>query len=501
MSREAASVDDAPAPSPAVSCLGVRKSFGDIQALSDGDLEVPRGQVVALVGENGAGKSTMMRIIAGELAADSGDVRVDVSVGLVRQQLSTVPELTVLENIALGAAGRGRIDWKALRGTVAELMERTGLSVDLDVLAGRLPVALQQRVELVSVLHRGAECLLLDEPTTYLTPHEVDGLFETVHDLTSRGVSAVFISHKLREVVANCDEVVVLAHGATVARFDRPPFDLRMIGRAMTSTNERVPASTPGRRVGGLPPSSDDPVRLNAGSGALQLPVGGILGIAGVAGNGQDDLVESLSGVRRHARWSPIVIDDVDTTSERNNRRRKRGVRVIPGNVKEAGVAPSASLTDNFLTARPSPAYRQRGWIRRRKAGSATRELIDTYGVVASGPQQAAGELSGGNLQRFVVARELDGDARLLIAHEPTRGVDFSAAAAIRQRIQDHADLGGAVVLITSDLDELLELSDRVQVLFRGNLGRVYDAADLDLPTLGELLGGVDESVGAGAAS
>ncbi|GAA1538753.1 ABC transporter ATP-binding protein [Nocardioides humi] len=482
-----------------VRCRAVARRFGSVPALTRADLAVDEGEILALVGENGAGKSTLMRIIAGEIAADAGEVSVDTAVGLVRQQLSTVPGLTVIEQIALAAPAGGRVDWRRLRREVTELMDSTGLEVPLDTQADRLPVSLQQRVEILSVIHRGARCLLLDEPTTYLTPHEVDGLFEMIRGLTPTGVSAVFISHKLREVAAFCDRVSVLARGETVATFDEPPFDLAELGRAMTSKTAAVDPGRGrshrgdrGRARGDHDGTRHNRMRLRAGS-ALAVAEGEIVGIAGVAGNGQDELVATLTGLRRHGAFAPVLLDGRDVTSLSPWRRRRKGVRLVPSNVKQAAVAAEATLADNLLTARVDPRYTRRGgWLERSEVDERTDDCLRDYGVVATGHDQLAGELSGGNLQKFVVARELAHDASVLIAHEPTRGVDFAAAAQIRRRLDRFAEGGGGVVLLTSDLDELLELSDRVHVLYNGDLSQSFPAEELSVGRLGELLGGID---------
>jgi ABC-type uncharacterized transport system ATPase subunit len=491
-----------------VICDQLRKAFGAVQALDGADLRVPRGCIVGLLGENGAGKSTLVRLIAGELAHDAGRLLVSGSVGLVRQQLSTVPTLTVLENVAFGAendsdprsfAARatGRIDWMALRARATALAQRTGLDVPLNRRAGDLSPGLQQRAELLGALLRGADILLLDEPTTYLTPVEVDRLFAVIRGFGGEGISTVFISHKLREVADHCDEVTVLRRGRTIGRFTRKPFELSTIGRSMTGDepSPRPPSPMPCRRPDAARDSDAPmPTRLSAANGRLKVRAGEVLGIAGVAGNGQEALVATLAGLARDARYSPVELDGADMTQASTWRRRQNGLRAIPSNVKAAGTVSSASLVDNVLTAMVPDELRGRlGLVRRAAAIRATEALIKDAQIVASGPRQLAGELSGGNLQRLTVARELRGEPGVLIAHEPTRGVDFAAAAAIHDRLRSFVASGGALLLLTSDLDELLGLADNVQVLYDGRLSRPLARPDLSLARLGELLGGIDD--------
>lgn len=491
-------------PQDALLCEQVHMSYGPVQALQGADLRVRWGRIVGLLGENGAGKSTLMRLIAGELTPDAGHVSVAGSVGLVRQQLSIVPELTVLENIAFGAEharGRrslpnrllGRIDWKELGERASAFAQRTGLEVPLHRRAGELPAGVQQRVEMLGALLRGSEVLLLDEPTSYLTPHEVDNMFAVIRKLAEEGLSAVFITHKLREVADHCDEVSVLRKGRTVAHFACKPFDLSAIGRSMTDDDDLSNLSSAPRTKYAAQRHAPAPAALlSAAGGTLQLAAGEIVGIAGVAGNGQDELFATLAGLRRDRRYMPVLLSGEQISTLGTWERRRRGLRLIPSEVKAAGVVAEASLTENVLTAMvPGELRRRFGFVRRAAAEAQTEKLISQAGIVARGPRQLAGELSGGNQQRLMVARELRGAASVVIAHEPTRGVDFAAAAAIDERLTDFAAGGGAVLLLTSDLDELLALSDRVHVLRDGRLSPPLERRDVSLGRLGELLGGL----------
>jgi ABC-type uncharacterized transport system ATPase subunit len=484
-------------PDAVLACRGIIKRFGATKALDGADLTVRRGSVHAVVGQNGAGKTTLMRIVAGELEPDNGELTVKGKVGMVRQHRLIVPELSVLENIVLGAEPmRGpRIDWAEARRKVEDVMAGTGLDLPLSKEADRLPPAMQQRCELVGTLVRGAEILLLDEPTSLLTPQEVDGLFTVVRELVAHGLTVVFISHKLREVVEHCDAVTVFRNGRSVAAFEEG-FDLSDVGARMLghedhdavdlNTDEPI-ARTAGGEVGGVLFSAllshELPLRIRAGS---------IVGVAGVAGNGQDELVYHLAGVEPADDFGGIELDGRHLDRLDVRARRRLGLRTIPADVSVDGCALEASLYDNVLTTEVPPAVVGRfGTVRRDRARDYVTDLLKGADVIYSDIDQSASELSGGNRQRLVIGRELSEGARVVVAHEPTRGVDFAAADAIRRRLVAFAAAGGGVLLISSDLDELLTLSDEVAVLYDRRLVALQPRAEVTLQTLGQQLGGL----------
>jgi general nucleoside transport system ATP-binding protein len=480
-----------------IACRGVVKRFAATRALDAADFCVRRGSVHALVGQNGAGKTTLMRIIAGELPADEGQIAVDGSVGMVRQHRSIVPELTVLENVVLGAEPRRgwRIDWTRARKQVNDLMARTGLELPLRHRADRLPPALQQRCELLGALARGADILLLDEPTSLLTPQEVDGLFGVVRQLAKAGMTVVFISHKLREVADHCEAVTVLRSGRTVADL-QAPFNLVDVGTAMTGGEifDGVDLTT-GEPVARVGAASAGPARLRALT-THEIPIavrpGGVLGVAGVAGNGQDELVAHLAGTTSRPAYGGIELDGTAINHLDVRARRRLGMRVIPADVSVEGCAPDASLVDNVLTSEvPRELVGRLGTLRRDRVRRYVEATLTDGEVVYAHLSQPTRELSGGNRQRLVVARELAAGARVVIAQEPTRGVDFAAAAAIRRRLIDFAAHGGAVLLISSDLDELLALSDEIAVLYDEKVIAVERREDITLEVLGQRLGGL----------
>lgn len=478
-----------------VECAGVRKRFGAVEALSDGNLTLGPGEIVGLVGENGAGKSTLMRIIAGELKADAGLVKVHSSVGLVHQQLALVGELSAVENAALGArenaalgarpTGRfGTIRWRQARDRLGELARSTGLHAPIDTPVGSLPVAVRQRIEILGALYRGCEILLLDEPTTYLAPADVEALFEMVGTIATLGVAVVFITHKLREITAFCHRVCVMRAGRTTAEFS-PPFNIADIGAAMTESSAHAPGPASVKAISGE-------VVLRAAGGRLEVHAGEIAGIAGVADNGQEELFAALAGTVGDTRFHPIELAGDDVTRHTTGERRKLGLRLIPSNVHAAGCIPEATIADNVMTSEVPAGLRGRlGFVRKREAWAFTERLLADAQVVSTGPGQLAGQLSGGNLQRLVVAREIHGtDRGILVAHEPTRGLDPTAAARLRRRLQEFASAGGAVLLMSSDLDELLEMADRLHVLYRGEILPALSRGQASAEIIGRLMGG-----------
>jgi ABC-type uncharacterized transport system ATPase subunit len=485
--------------SAAISCSAMRKAFGATKALDGAEFEVAAGGIHALVGENGAGKTTLMRLVAGELTPDSGQLEINGRVGIVRQHLSTVAGLTATESIVFGAEPRrhGRINWRHALDEIRRLVADTRLTVPLNRLVSDLPVGLQQRVELLGALYRGCDVLLLDEPTTHLTPHEVESLFDVLKRLVlERQLTVVFVSHKLREVESHCDSATVLRRGQTVGVFHQP-FSIRQVGRAMTGETQ-MERSARARANDARPADTWALETLPDHDTQLRIAPGEIIGIAGVAGNGQDEFVAHLAGTETHARFGAIRILGSDASRLKTIQRRRLGLRVIPSDARDRGAALEATLVDNLLTSEPPPALLSfAGRIRQRESQDWARHILDRSSVTRASSNQAARELSGGNLQRLVVGRETTTGGRVLVAHEPTKGVDIAGAAEIRSRIASFAADGGAVLLLSSDLDELIELTDRIHVFYEGTIVGTLQRDEFSFGALGELFGGLDERTAA----
>ncbi len=483
----------------ALLCRDIRKSFGPVRALDGTDLAVRRGTVHGLVGENGAGKSTLMKVVMGELQPDSGHLELNARPGLIRQQLSTVPEFSVLDNIIFGAEPlrRGLVSRRAAAERIGELMEEIGLPLPLGAEAALLPLALQQRMEILRVLYHQAELVLMDEPTALLTPNEVEVMSALLRRLVAQGRTVVFITHKLREVEALCDAVTVIRHGATTHHWSDRSFTIAGMAAAMVGDVGGADAVMPERDG---PDLTQADVLLSAGVGGHRIDVraGEVAGIAGVAGNGQDALVEHVCGLADHAGFGAVTIGGASADGWPTKRRRAAGLRLIPADARQWGSAVEATLVDNVATSEVSPAFVGRfGRLRKGAMALHAAETVAAGRVVTAGIHQKAGELSGGNLQRLIAARELNSGGTVVVAHEPTRGVDFRAARTIRGRLRTFADQGGGTLLISSDLDELFEISDRIVVMYRGEVAGEVPRAGFSRARLGELMGGL----GAGEAS
>lgn len=505
----------------AINCAGIGKRYGQMWASKDIDLAIERGSVHAVVGENGAGKSTLMKIIAGVVAPDTGELSIkgtrvrDFSaramarrgVGMVYQELMLAPTLTVWENIVLGWEPRraGFVDERRARKIIEKMARDHQMPVPLDAVAGTLPISQQQQVEILRVLYRGADIIILDEPTSVLTPQEAEGLFETMRSLAAADTTILFISHKLHEVLAVADTTTILRHGekvGTVASTDADPKSLArmIIGRDFQPIERRDVAT--GEVVLDIAHATitHDDGRTALEDVSASLRAGQILGIAGVAGSGQDELAAAVTGTMQVTGGAIDVLTESGSTVRLGDLSKDHAVRAlrearmayIPADRNNVGSAHAEGLWFSELAGK----YWRRGAVGGKlldaaAARSRARKVITRYNVKAQSADVLPGHLSGGNLQKYILGRELSADPRLIIAEEPTRGVDIGSAMAIRQEIRDRADAGAAVLLISTDLDELLELSDEILVLFGGRISGRFDRQDVDAIMLGEAMTGL----------
>ncbi|MDQ6742757.1 MAG: ABC transporter ATP-binding protein [Candidatus Dormibacteraeota bacterium] len=476
------------------------------------DLDVAWGEVHALLGENGAGKSTLMNVVYGLTSPDAGEIRFDgrlvtiggptdairLGIGMVHQHFMLVPPLTVAENVILGheTSHLGVLDEAEARRRVAELAARHGVDVDPAARVRDLSVGMQQRVEILKALYRGARLLILDEPTSVLTPQEAERLFEVVRQLTSAGSAVIFITHKLGEVMQVADRITVMRRGRVVASTtpgESGPADLArlMVGRPVLLEVEKGPAH-PGRtllKVQGL--TVDDDRRHVAVDGVdLEIRAGEIVGLAGVEGNGQEELVEAIAGLRPR-RAGSIIMGDRDMSHAGAKATLRAGLGHIPADRHRMGVILELPIADNLVISdydRPPFAR----WLLRRFAAiwqNAVR-VIKNYDIRAQSPGQPLGSLSGGNQQKVVVARELEGKPVVLIASQPTRGVDVGSIEFIHRQLVQRRDAGLGVLLVSSELDEVLSLSDRVAVIYRGRIVGVLGGGELDRERIGLMMAG-----------
>jgi general nucleoside transport system ATP-binding protein len=474
----------------------------------DVSVRIHRGTVHALVGENGAGKSTLMKILYGVQRPDEGHVVVDgverhfhsptqaieVGVGMVFQHFMLADNLTVLENVVLGAEKLHGIGAEARRA-VQEISDAYGFGLEPDRLVADLGVGARQRIEIVKVLYRGARLIILDEPTAVLVPQEVDELFDNLRRLKEQDITLLFISHKLDEVLAIADEITVMRRGTTVGTADPASTSARQLAELMVGSELPSPGSGDStvtdevliEAVGLHLPGPGRPLLEDV---SFTIHAGEVLGIAGVEGNGQAELVESVMGMR-DLDAGQIRLRGADVTSWSTNRRREAGIGYIPEDRHRHGLLLDAPLWENRVlghqTRKPSAKGR---WINRRAAHADTERIVTTFDVRTPGVDVLARALSGGNQQKLIVGREMSGDPVLLVAAHPTRGVDVGAQAAIWEHIREARRHGLAVLLVSADLDELIGLSDRIEVILRGRLVGEFDPQTVTPEQLGSAMTG-----------
>jgi general nucleoside transport system ATP-binding protein len=491
--------------------IGIVKRYGSLLANDHIDLSAARGEVHAVMGENGAGKSTLMSILYGMQAPDEGrillrgaEVRfrsaldaIAEGMGMVHQAFRLFNSLSVWENVVYGRepTRAGFIDRPAAIGQVRALAERFHLQVDPSAVVGRLSVGVRQRVEILKALYRDAKVLILDEPTAVLTPQERDGLFAVIRNLSADGRTVLFVTHKLHEAIAVSDRVTVLRDGRVAARMataETSPREIirAMTGRAVSLTVEKGPPK-PGAvvlRVDGL--TVGEPPRPAVNNVSLTVRAGEIVGVAGVAGNGQTELIEALSGLRTPDAGR-VEIKGRDVTRLDVADHRAAGLAYIPEDRAATGAALAASAADNLAMGFHRMAPLAHGALVDHEAVAArARSLIDRFGIKIGNERQPVGSLSGGNLQKVVVARELAHEAPLLIAEQPTRGLDIGAIEFIHSLLIAERDRGRATLLVSAELTEIMALSDRILVMFEGSILADIPADDADEETLGLIMAG-----------
>jgi simple sugar transport system ATP-binding protein len=493
---------------PLLALEGLTKAYPGVVANDGVSLAIQPGEVHALLGENGAGKSTLVKMIYGLVKPDSGTMQMHgapfappepraaraAGVGMVFQHFSLFDALTVAENIALGMEQSPKL--RDLSKQIREVSETYGLPLAPDHLVGDLSAGERQRVEIIRCLLQDPKLLIMDEPTSVLTPQEVEILFKTLRKLSNEGTSILYISHKLEEIRSLCDSATILRLGKVVGACTPRETSARdmaemMVGKVLaTPSRADIQPGPELLRVEGLslPPQSAFGMPLRNIS--LRLRAGEILGIGGVAGNGQDELLAALSGERLSPAGS-IVLQGEDIAGLGPNPRRALGILAAPEERLGHAAVPNMSLTENaMLTGATRMGLGQRGFLNWAAAQSFASDIIARFDVRTPGPQNAARALSGGNLQKFVIGREVLQNPKVLIVNQPTWGVDASAAAAIRQALLDLATGGAAVIVISQDLDELMEISDRFAALNEGRLSDPCPAKGLSVEEIGLMMGG-----------
>lgn len=513
---------------PAVELASVTKRFGAVVACDDVDLRLDRGRVHGILGENGAGKSTLMKILIGLVLPDSGSIAIDgatcrihdpldaarYGIGMVHQHFSLVDPLTVWENVALGDAGR--LDPGAVRQRVVEISDQYGLTIDPDAKVGSLTAGLRQRVEIIKCLRRDPSIVIFDEPTSVLTPEESEQLFSTLRSVVAaEGRAVVLVSHKLDEVLRATDEITIMRQGRVVDRMSTSDATAAalaraMVGREVSLRSERaalgvievddaavvaaaeaveaaVSIAAPVLRIVDAVAIGSGGVRLLDGL-SLEVHPGEIVGVAGVEGNGQRALADLLSSLLP-LRSGVVAVDGVAVSTRSPGAMTRVGVAVVPEDRHDSGVVLDMSVAENLALMHPERSSR-RGVFDRTALRQAAAQIIDDFDIQCAGPDAPMWSLSGGNQQRVVLARELAARPRVLVAAQPTRGLDVGAIEYMTERLRSVAASGVGVLLISSELEEVLDLAHRIVVMHEGRVIGEMTRAEVDLERLGLLMGG-----------
>jgi ABC-type uncharacterized transport system ATPase subunit len=498
---------------PMLEMKGITKRFPGVVANDRVDFDVYPGEVHTLLGENGAGKSTLMKILYGLYQADEGEILLNgasveihsptdaiaLNVGMIHQHFMLVETLTVAENVALGLeSSRGiRTDLDVVSERIEELADRYGLAIDPSVIVWQLAVGQRQRVEIIKALYRDARLLILDEPTAVLTPQEVEQLFVTLRQMTEDDRGLIFISHKLHEVLALSDRITVLRQGHVTGEVPiegatRESLAEMMVGRQVKLAPDKPPVEVGEvaleiRDLTVIGDRGDEAVRrLN-----LEVHAGEILGIAGVSGNGQREMAQAVAGLREAGEGS-VLIAGVETTNHTPADIRKHGLAyVTEGRLRDGAIADFSVSENLLLIDHADPRYLNRGLLDFKAIKQHSRSLVDEYAVKTPTLDTPARNLSGGNIQKMILAREMSGTPTVLVASQPTRGVDIGAAEYIHTRLVEQRDEDTAILMISEDLDEVFALSDRIAVIYEGQIIGIVDPATTTREEVGLMMAGV----------
>jgi ABC-type uncharacterized transport system ATPase subunit len=491
----------------------IRKEFPGVVANDEVSFDVRRGEVHALLGENGAGKSTLMNILYGLYRPDGGEIRVNggrvsfssareaiqAGIGMVHQHFMLIPVMTVAENIVLGVeprAGGVLLDEKGAAERVRELSGRFGLVVEPDALVSDITVGQQQRVEILKALYRDADLLILDEPTAVLTPQEAQELFGVIRRLQAEGMSIIFITHKLNEVLDIADRITVLRRGRTIETVPREGATEESLARAMVGRDVLLQVEKPVAQRGetlltveNLHVRDDRGIEKVSGV-SFDVRAGEIVGIAGVDGNGQSELIDAITGLQK-IESGAVTIDGKHLTHASARAALDLGIGHIPEDRQRRGLVLEFSIAENIALHDYAKAPDARfGWLFPGRMTDRAKRLIEDFDVRGGGPQTPAGGLSGGNQQKLVAAREIDRDPKVLIAAQPTRGLDVGAIEYLHRRLVTERDRGRAILLVSLELEEILSLSDRILVLYEGQIVGEH-SGDVSEEQIGlEMLGG-----------
>jgi ABC-type uncharacterized transport system ATPase subunit len=493
----------------------ISKYFGPVVANSSVNFSVKEGEVHALLGENGAGKSTLMNILYGLYAQTEGEIfyrgekveirspgqAIKLGIGMVHQHFMLIPALTAIENVVLGYEGNAAVlDLKSAAVRFSEMAERYRMNIDPWIRVEQLSVGQQQRLEILKALFREAQLLILDEPTAVLTPQEVEGLFDIIRQLTEEGRTVIFISHKLGEIMTICDRCTVLRQGRVVAEGlsvseiqDANELAELMVGKSVELITDKKACAIGDvvLSVNGLTAYNDRKIKA-LDNVSFDVRGGEILGVAGVDGNGQSELVKCLTGLMQSSSGT-VTISGVDCTNKSPKEVLRRGVSHIPEDRQKMGMIASMNLRENLTLMEydSEPFSGKGGFLHWKWITDHSEKLCTKYQVKTPGTGEIAGNLSGGNQQKLVVGRELDREPDLLIAVHPSRGLDIGATKYIQSRILEERDRGAAVLMVSTELDEIMEISDRILVIYEGEVMDIVAQSEAERNRLGLLMAGI----------
>lgn len=490
---------------------GITKRFPGVLANDRVDFDVRAGEIHALLGENGAGKSTLMKILYGLYHPDEGDIRLNgqtvrfhspadalvQGIGMIHQHFMLVPTLTVTENVALGMKSGPLLNLKEVRKRLIELSEAYGLKIEPDAYVWQLSVGEQQRVEIVKALYRGGALIILDEPTAVLTPQEANELFATLRQMREQGHALIFITHKLYEVQALCDRITVMRDGRVIDTIPNEGIEQRALARMMVGRDVQFQPERPEIQAGAVKleirqlTAQNDRDLPALREVSLTVRAGEILGIAGVSGNGQRELAECIAGLR-NATGGSVLLDGQSILDMPVQQRLKAGLAFVPEERNRHGTIGSFSVSENaVLQNHDGPEFLRGPFFNFESIRRHTTNLIQRFNVKTPSPETLVKNLSGGNVQKLILARELSRRPVVLVAAQPTRGVDIGAAEYIHNVLMQQRSDGVAILLISEDLDEILALSDRIAVMYEGEIVGVVHRDDAHMETLGLMMAGV----------
>ncbi len=483
----------------------ITKKFGTFTANNSISLTINQGTIHAILGENGAGKTTLMNILSGLYYPDEGEIyindklvkinssksAIDIGIGMIHQHFMLVPQLSVLENIILGTQGEYRLKLKQKRVEIKQLVDKYELEIDLDAKVETISVGMQQRVEILKVLYRGAKVLILDEPTAVLTPAEIDNFFNILRQLVNEGNTMIFISHKLEEVIKLCDWITILRRGKVIDTFENKNLNPQKLANMMIGEYKTINLTKTRLSYTETILKVDNLVVKNIDNISFKIKAGEILGIAGVDGNGQQELVSVIMGLIK-AKQGKIQYKDIDITNWTKEKIIKQlSIGYIPQDRQKTGLVSSLSIGKNLILKQyNSYPFNKWGMLQKKAIRKVENEAINYFDIRGVEPNITVGKLSGGNQQKIILARELANHPQLIIAMQPTRGLDIVATEYIQQQLLKARENGTAILYISTELEEVRKMSDRLAIMYRGKFMDILDP-NTDVEKIGLLMMGI----------